>query len=119
MILRVGLPGLASPHAIHPPSAPPAGLTRTQLHRPPPPCEIGLRSCHVREPDTWDGTSPLPVLLHFHGWGRQGTLTVQHNRIASGYVAENVVLLGPNGRGDSWDFCKRLVDLMVLQICPI
>lgn len=68
------------------------------------PCPLGERAYHVREPDTWDGTSPLPVLLHFHGWGRQGTLTVQHGRIAHGYVKENVLLLGPNGLGNTWDF---------------
>lgn len=68
------------------------------------PCEIGDRSYHVREPDNWDGESPLPVLLHFHGWGRQGTLIVQHGRIIWGEVAENVLVLAPNGLRNSWSF---------------
>ncbi len=68
------------------------------------PCVVGDRSYHVRVPDKWDGTSPLPVLLHFHGWGRQGTLTVQHGRIAIDDIADHVLLLGPNGLRGSWAF---------------
>ena len=67
-------------------------------------CELGERSYHVREPDNWDGVSPLPVLLHFHGWGRQGNLIVRHDRISAGKVAEDVLVLAPNGLGGSWDF---------------
>ena len=67
-------------------------------------CELGDRSYHVREPDDWDGKEPLPVLLHFHGWGRQGDLVVQHSRIASGAVAERMLLIAPNGLNRSWSF---------------
>lgn len=67
-------------------------------------CDLEDRSYHVREPDNWDGVSPLPVLLHFHGWGRQGNLIVRHDRISSGTVAEDVLVLAPNGLGGSWDF---------------
>ena len=68
------------------------------------PCELGARSYHVLAPDDWDGTTPLPVLLHFHGWGRQGTLIVKHSRIAGATRQRGVLLLAPNGRGGSWDF---------------
>ncbi|KMW59918.1 putative esterase lipoprotein LPQC [Candidatus Rhodobacter oscarellae] len=68
------------------------------------PCAVGDRSYHLRVPDGWDGVSPLPVLLHFHGWGRQGSLTVRHGRIAVGYVAEHVLLVAPNGLNGSWAF---------------
>ncbi|MGI9354081.1 MAG: alpha/beta hydrolase family esterase [Rhizobiaceae bacterium] len=67
-------------------------------------CEVGNRSYHARVPDGWDGKTPLPVLLHFHGWGRQGTLTVRHSRIAGATRKMGVLLLGPNGNGRSWDF---------------
>lgn len=68
------------------------------------PCEIGDRSYHVREPNDWDGTTPLPVMLHFHGWGRQGTLIVKHSRISGATAPRGVLLLAPNGRGKTWDF---------------
>ncbi|MEP3346859.1 MAG: polyhydroxybutyrate depolymerase [Litoreibacter sp.] len=68
------------------------------------PCQIGDRSYHVLPPDNWDGTTPLPVLLHFHGWGRQGTLIVKHSRIAGATRPRGVLLLAPNGDGRTWDF---------------
>ena len=67
-------------------------------------CAVGDRSYHARLPDEWDGESPLPVLLHFHGWARQGTLVVQHRRIAGATRARGVLLLAPNGLRGSWDF---------------
>lgn len=67
-------------------------------------CHIGDRSYHVRVPDNWDGQSPLPVLLHFHGWARQGDLIVRHGRIATGVVADEVLLLAPNGVDKTWSF---------------
>ena len=73
-------------------------------------CEVGNRSYHARVPDGWDGKTPLPVLLHFHGWGRQGTLTVRHGRIAGATRKMGVLLLGPNGNGRSWDFWDRSTD---------
>lgn len=62
------------------------------------------RSYHVREPDNWDGETPLPVLLHFHGWSRQGTLIVRHGRITPAPVRDRVLLLAPNGLRKTWNF---------------
>lgn len=74
------------------------------------PCEIGDRSYHVREPDGWDGETPLPVLLHFHGWQRQGTLIVRHQRISGATRRRDVLLVAPNGLGRSWDFWDKDTD---------
>lgn len=67
-------------------------------------CFVGDRSYHVKEPDGWDGKSPLPVLLHFHGWQRQGTLIVQHQRISGATRRRGVLLVAPNGARRTWDF---------------
>lgn len=67
-------------------------------------CPIGERGYHVKLPDDWDGQSKMPVLLHFHGWKRQGTLIVKHRRIAGATRQSGVLLLAPNGLGRSWDF---------------
>lgn len=67
-------------------------------------CELGDRSYHVLEPEGWDGETPLPVLLHFHGWARQGTVVVNHERIAGATKLRGVLLVAPNGLGKSWDF---------------
>lgn len=68
------------------------------------PCQLGERSYHVQPPDVWDDTAPMPVLLHFHGWGRQGDLIVRHTRIATHTRSRGVLLLAPNGLGATWDF---------------
>ncbi len=68
------------------------------------PCQLDGRSYHVKVPDDWDGMTPLPVMLHFHGWQRQGTLVVKHSRISGATRKRGVLLLAPNGFGKSWDF---------------
>ncbi len=68
------------------------------------PCPVGDRSYHIKEPDDWDGVSPLPVLLHFHGWQRQGTLIVKHGRISGATRRRGVLLVAPNGARRTWDF---------------
>ena len=67
-------------------------------------CPLDGRGYHVLEPDGWDGVSPLPVLLHFHGWQRQGTLVVRHRRIAGATRRRGVLLVAPNGDRRTWDF---------------
>ncbi|MBE0453158.1 MAG: polyhydroxybutyrate depolymerase [Roseovarius sp.] len=74
------------------------------------PCPLGERAYHVREPDDWDGVTPLPVLLHFHGWMRQGPLIVNHGRISGATRRRGVLLLAPNGAGKTWDFWTRRTD---------
>ncbi|MEM8556026.1 MAG: polyhydroxybutyrate depolymerase [Pseudomonadota bacterium] len=68
------------------------------------PCPLGDRSYHIKEPEGWDGVSPLPVLMHFHGWKRQGTLIVKHSRIAGATVPRGVLLVAPNGDNATWNF---------------
>ena len=70
------------------------------------PCPVGDRSFHARLPDNWDGKSSLPVLLHFHGWGRQGPLIMKHGRIAGATKKLGVLLLAPNGQGKTWNFWR-------------
>jgi len=67
-------------------------------------CQLGDRSYHIKLPDDWDGESPLPVLLHFHGWGRQGDLIVNHQRISGHTRRRGVLLIAPNGQGRTWSF---------------
>ena len=68
------------------------------------PCPLGNRSYHVKEPDGWDGVTPLPVMLHFHGWARTGAVPVYHGRISGATRRRGVLLLAPTGIDKSWDF---------------
>ncbi len=75
------------------------------------PCPLGERSYHVREPDGWDGTTPLPVLLHFHGWARTGALPVAHERISGHTRRRGVLLVAPNGLRKTWRFRSGRADV--------
>jgi len=67
-------------------------------------CQLDGRSYHVKTPDDWDGVTPMPVMLHFHGWARQGDLIVKHKRISGATRRRGVLLLAPNGQNKTWDF---------------
>ncbi|MEJ6403113.1 alpha/beta hydrolase family esterase [Yoonia sp. 2307UL14-13] len=68
------------------------------------PCPLDGRSYHIKEPDGWDGVSPLPVMLHFHGWARTGAVPVYHGRISGATRRRGVLLVAPTGRNRTWDF---------------
>lgn len=74
------------------------------------PCELGERSYHYLPPENWDGTTPLPVLLHFHGWQRDGRVVVNHDRIAGATQERGVLLLAPNGVRRTWNFRTAQTD---------
>ncbi len=67
-------------------------------------CALGERSYQAKTPDNWDGRTPLPVLLHFHGWGRTGTNVIRNKRISGATDQNGVLLLAPDGLGKSWSF---------------
>ena len=67
-------------------------------------CDLDGREYHVKEPDGWDGVSPLPVMLHFHGWQRTGALPVNHGRISGATRRRGVLLLAPTGINKTWNF---------------
>ncbi|MEJ6396813.1 alpha/beta hydrolase family esterase [Yoonia sp. 208BN28-4] len=68
------------------------------------PCQLDGREYHVKEPDGWDGVSPLPVLLHFHGWARTGAVPVYHGRISGATRRRGVLLVAPTGLNKTWNF---------------
>jgi len=69
-------------------------------------CKLGERGYHVLPPDNWDGVSPLPTMLYFHGWGRQGPVPVNHEHVGNATRTSGVLLIAPNGLGKSWDFWR-------------
>lgn len=74
------------------------------------PCTLEGRTYHVKEPDGWDGRSPLPVVLHFHGWARTGAIPVYHTRISGATRRRGVLLLAPTGVNKTWDFWRGRSD---------
>lgn len=67
-------------------------------------CEVGARHYPAAPPPEWDGVSPLPVLIHFHGWGRRSPGVLRNGRVAKAAAANGVLLIAPQGEGRSWRF---------------
>jgi polyhydroxybutyrate depolymerase len=67
-------------------------------------CDLDGRVYHVKEPDGWDGVTPLPVLLHFHGWARTGAGPVYNGRVSGATRRRGVLLLAPTGINKTWSF---------------
>jgi len=70
------------------------------------PCEVDGRTYRAQPPASWNGASPLPVLLHFHGWGRQGINVLRNQRVAEAASENGMLLIAPDGLGKSWSFWR-------------
>ncbi|SFS95304.1 polyhydroxybutyrate depolymerase [Sulfitobacter marinus] len=68
------------------------------------PCKIGNREYNILLPDDWDGTSPLPVMMHFHAFLRRGKTVVNHPRIGVETKPRGVMLIAPSAQNRAWRF---------------
>lgn len=69
-------------------------------------CRVGKRWYHATPPPNWDGVSKLPVLIHFHGWGRKSDGVLRNNRIAKAAAEAGALLVAPQGQGRTWSFWR-------------
>ncbi|PUB15504.1 alpha/beta hydrolase family esterase [Yoonia sediminilitoris] len=99
LFLLLSIAGSVKSQATSPDSVLPGNPCHGQV-----PCTLDGRSYHVKEPDGWDGVSALPVMLHFHGWGRTGAVPVYHGRISGATRRRGVLLIAPTGVNRTWDF---------------
>lgn len=61
------------------------------------PCEIPGGTYHLLPPEGWDGTSPLPVLLWFHGHRSSGASVFRAGSIRSEFAARGWLVVAPDG----------------------
>lgn len=73
-------------------------------------CALGAR-CHVeggyyiaKAPEGWDGASPLPVALFFHGWQGTAEGVLQNGALTGQFSSLGTLLVVPAGQNKSWAF---------------
>jgi len=61
------------------------------------PCRIAGGEYHLAIPSGWDRTTPLPVLLFFHGHRSSGLSVIRDRSLQAGFVDHGYLLVAPNG----------------------
>ena len=74
----------------------------TAAHACPNPCSVESGTYQVLEPDGWDGKTPLPVMVWFHGYGRTGNVVVKSKNVGAQARKNGVLLVAPDGMHKSW-----------------
>ena len=65
-------------------------------------CRIGLRSYRYQTPEGWNGKTPLPVLIHFHGRKRNSGHVLRNPKVAAPANEHGAVLVAPDGVDGDW-----------------
>lgn len=65
-------------------------------------CILDGGSYHARAPAGWDGESPLPVLIYFHGYRQTGRVVMGMKALAKAADDAGALVIAPNGIGGGW-----------------
>lgn len=63
------------------------------------PCKIETGEYHLAFPDDWDGTTPLPSVMFFHGHGSTGENVIKGKGLRSAFGDGGYLLIAPTGAG--------------------
>lgn len=66
------------------------------------PCEVEDGQYLAVPPDAWDGTSPLPATVYFHGWQSTAAATYDNEHLRRAFDDAGVLLVIPDGRDKTW-----------------
>ncbi len=61
------------------------------------PCPVPGGEYHAAPPAGWDGETPLPVTLHFHGFAQSSVHVLRNDTVRQAYSDAGVLLVAPNG----------------------
>ncbi len=61
-------------------------------------CEIEGGSYHMMAPPDWDGATPLPALVFFHGHNSRGATVFRSGGLKADFVEQGYLLIAPNGQ---------------------
>lgn len=62
------------------------------------PCTVAAGTYHLAVPVDWDGTTPLPAVLFFHGYGSSGAAVVGNAALRDAVIDRGYLLIAPDGR---------------------
>ena len=68
------------------------------------PCVVSGGTYLARAPARWDGRSPLPAVVFFHGWGQSAADVMRDEAMARVLSELGVLLVAPDGVQHSWSF---------------
>ena len=57
---------------------------------------------HAATPPGWDGRSPLPTVLFFHGYGSSGRNVVSNKGLMQAFGTRGILVIAPNGLAKTW-----------------
>ncbi len=61
------------------------------------PCTLENGDYHLITPPDWDGTTPLPALVFFHGHNSKASMVFRSGGLNKDFVEEGYLLIAPNG----------------------
>ena len=68
------------------------------------PCEVAKGYYLRRLPAGWDGKSPVPVVVYFHGYGANAEEIMADQGFSNAVSALGALFVAPNGIGTAWSF---------------
>lgn len=57
---------------------------------------------YVAEPAGWDGTSPLPLVVYFHGWNGTGAAAMEAANLSDDFTDRGWLFVAADGRQKTW-----------------
>ena len=91
----IGLAAIVAAAVITPPSASACGGIDD-------PCLVPDGQYYAHMPAGWDGSTPLPTAVYFHGWSSSGANVMRNRRLTGTFDALGVLLIAPDGRNNTW-----------------
>lgn len=67
-------------------------------------CEVAGGRYRALAPSGWDGVTPLPVLVFFHGWRESAEYVVNDPPLQRFVERHRVLLIAPHGEGNTWSY---------------
>ncbi|MDE2362935.1 MAG: hypothetical protein KGM42_09670 [Hyphomicrobiales bacterium] len=72
------------------------------------PCDVAHGRYFVRAPAVWDGRSPLPVAVFFHGYKSSAKETMADADLGAALSKAGVLLVAPDGLDGRWSAAPQL-----------